>query len=352
MTKRFWAGLDVGVETTSLCVIDDRGEILREAVCPTKVKDVHQELAFMKRRRFSKVGLEAGVGTTLARGLRNLGYSVDIYEARQLSKFLRLRRNKTDAGDAFGIAQAGRLATPIVSKVHLKTFECQSLASRLAIRRHLIGARIRAVNQLCRQIESFGGRVRPCRTAKELHSAAEVQIREIFGRDPNALVMEFRYLLSQCEDLFHHQQCVDRELRRVALENDVCCRFMQIPGVGPICALTFYTAVGEPCRFRKSASVGSYLGLTPRLFESGLTHRMGRISKMGHKATRSLLVQASAQFMRRSGEDLELHAWASRIEGRRGRGRSRVALARKLAIVMLAMWKNGANFQPKLVQAL
>lgn len=110
MTKRFWAGLDVGVETTAVCVIDDAGEIVHEGSCPTVVKSVHRELACLRRRRFARVGLEAATGTTLARGLRNLGYEVDLYEARQLSKFLRLRRNKTDAGDAIGIAERASLS--------------------------------------------------------------------------------------------------------------------------------------------------------------------------------------------------------------------------------------------------
>ena len=347
MARKLWAGLDVGVETTSLCVIDDDGEVLHEAVCPTNVKSVHRELAFLKRRRSARVGLETGVGTTLARGLRNLGYSVDIYEARQLSKFLRVRRNKTDAGDASGIAQAGRLASPIVSKVHLKSLECQSLASRLTIRRHLIRARVRAVNLLCRQLEQFGGRVGPCRGSRDLRAKVEAQIKELFGRALNPLVAEFRYLLSRCEEFYSYQESVDRDLTRFAHENDVCRRLMKIPGVGPICALTFYAAVGEPERFRNSADIGSYLGLTPRLHQSGLTHRMGRISKMGHRATRTLLVQASIQFMRRSRADIELHAWVSRIEQRRGRGRARVALARKLAIIMLSIWKSGQDYQPR-----
>ena len=98
MPKRLWAGLDVGFESTNLCVIDDSGRIVQETSCPTRLADLHGKLRWLKRRRHAVVGLEAAGGASLARGLRTLGYSIDLYETRQLSKFLRTRRNKTDAG--------------------------------------------------------------------------------------------------------------------------------------------------------------------------------------------------------------------------------------------------------------
>jgi transposase len=288
MTKRFWAGLDVGVETTAVCVIDDAGEIVHEGSCPTAVKSVHRELVCLRRRRFATVGLEAATGTTLARGLRNLGYKVELYEQRQLSKFLRLRRNKTDAGDAIGIAEAGRLGATTVSRIHLKSLECQCLQSRLTIRRHLIRQRIAAVNILGRQLEHFGGRL-PRKDLTRLRYNVEAEIRKIFGRTPNDLVRALRHLVHHCEQLIDYQRTVDDELRRSAFDNEVCRRFMEIPGVGPLCALTFYAVVSDPGRFSRSADVGSYLGLTPRIDQSGLTLRRGRISKMGNSAAAHLV---------------------------------------------------------------
>jgi transposase len=120
---------------------------------------------------------------------------------------------------------------------------------------------------------------------------------------------------------------------------------MEIPGVGPICALTFYAAVGEPDRFRKNADIGCYFGLTPKLHQSGLVRRSGRISKMGNKEARTMLIAASTHFMRVNSETRIL-AWAKQLELRRGRRKSRVALARKLASVMLAMWKKGERYCP------
>ena len=347
MPNRLWAGLDVGIVTTNVCVINDLGEVLHEAACPSLLKNVHRELAFLRRRRHARVGLEAATGMTLARGLRSLGYSVDIYEARQLSKFLRIRRNKTDSGDARGIAEAGRIGASTVSKVHLKSLDCQMLQSQLAIRRHLVRQRVAAVNLLARQVELYGGRLR-WRKLAHLRPDAEAELKTLFGKSSTPLTCELRHLIDHCEQLIIHQLAVDRDLKLWADENETCRRFMEIPGVGPLCALSFYAAVGEPSRFPRSADIASYLGLAPRIYQSGISCRQGRISKMGNKIARGALVGAATSFMRWSVPDSELRLWTLGIEQRRGRGKSRVALARKLAAIMLAIWKKGEAYAPRL----
>lgn len=345
MTKRLWAGLDVGVETTSFCVINDAGEVLHEGSCQTAAKSVHRELSSLRRKRHTRVGLEAATGMNLARELRNLGYCVEIYEARQLSKFLRIRRNKTDAGDASGIADAGRLGAGTVSRVHLKSLECQSLQSRLVIRRLLIRQRVAAHNIIGRQLELYGGRLRSTKRG-QLRSGVEAETKRLFGKVSTPLTRELLHLADHCESLFAYQLSVDRELGQWASENEVCTRFMEIPGVGPLCALSFYSAIDDPFRFRRSSDVGSYFGLVPRIHQSGLTLRVGRISKMGNTAVRTSLVQASMIFMRYANPESRLRSWARAVEERRGRRIARVALARKLSTVMLAMWKNGEPYEP------
>ncbi len=112
-----------------------------------------------------------------------------------------------------------------------------------------------------------------------------------------------------------------------------------------------FAAVGEPGRFRRASDIGPYLGLTPKLHQSGLAQRSGRISRMGNSMARALLIQASLRFMRCCDPQSRFRAWTSEIESRRGRGKSRVAPARKLATVMVAMWKKGTAFDPQPVLA-
>lgn len=345
--NRLWAGVDLGVETASVCIIDDAGDLLHEAVCPSAAENVRRELRNFRRTSFATIAFESGVGTHVARGLRSRGYPVELYEARQLSKFLRARRNKTDAGDARGIAEAGRIRASLVSKVYLKSLESQSLQARLAVRRHLIRQRIASVNMLGRQLELFGGRLRCDAKRDRFRGAVESEIRRLFRDRSIALVAQLRFLADHAERLVAYQRALDRELEHEAREIDVCRRLMEIPGVGPICALSFYAAVDDPYRFSRTSEVGSYFGLAPKIRQSGLTLRKARISKMGNKSVRSLLVHAAGLYLHLEKGRSGLRDWTLRIEQRRGRAPSRVALARKLAVIMLAIWKGGGHFTPK-----
>jgi transposase len=339
-----WAGLDVGVEMTSICVIDDVGEVVCETTCPTDLPIVQSKLESIGLCPVLRIGLEASGSLSLARGLRSLGYSVDAYETRQLSKFLRLRRNKTDAGDAIGIAEAGRLGASLISKVHLKNLESQSLQSQLTMRRFLIRQRVATVNLLCRQIEIYGGRIRTSGKSLKLREAFTAEITKLFGNRLTPLIRDFYRLVEYCEKLISYQYAMDSKLKILMNKIDVCRRFKDIPGVGPICALSFYAAVEDPHRFTRSSDVGAYFGLTPRVHQSGLTTKPGRISRMGNSSVRSLLVASAVRFMRHSPPECELRKWATNIEQRRGKKRARVALARKIAVIMLSMWKRGENY--------
>jgi transposase len=344
--KWLWAGVDLGVETGSICILNDAGDVLHEAMCASSPRDVRQELARFRRTRFASIAFEAGTGTHVARGLSELGYPVHLYEARQLSKFLRARRNKTDAGDARGIAEAARIGASIVSKVYLKSLDSQALQASLAIRRHLVRQRVAAVSMLGRQIELFGGRLGRKPQDKDLTTLAEAQIRKLFRGRSGVLAIQLRYLAAHCERLIAYQRALDLELKHAAQDNDVCRRLMEIPGVGPLCALTFFAAVDDPHRFSRSSDIGSYFGMAPRVHQSGLTSRKSRISKMGNKSARSLLVHAAQVHICHCRPDSRLRAWTLAIEERRGRRASRMALARKLGVIMLAMWKSGGHFDP------
>lgn len=345
MARSIFAGLDTGVQTTSVCVTDDFGGILHEARCASTISALHRELSWLKRRRSAVVAIEANA-IAIARGLRSLGYRVEIFETRQLSRFMKVRRNKTDANDARGIADACRVGRTALARVHLKSLESQTLQSRLVFRRRIIRERIAAVNLLCRQIELYGGRVSKSEALADLSGRANAEIRKLFGRVDALIVEDLKALVTTCERLRAEQAFYDQELRTAALTDPNCRRFMTIPGVGPICALTFKAAIDDPDRFFRARDVGSYLGLAPRLRESGLTSRRPRISKMGSSAVRALLVRAAIMFMRSKASDSGLGQWTVGVEHRSGKLTSRVALARKLAVIMLAIWKSGESYHP------
>lgn len=138
-----------------------------------------------------------------------------------------------------------------------------------------------------------------------------------------------------------------KKVEEIANSIDMVKRFMEIPGVGPITALSFYTAIDYPERFKKSADVAAYFGLTPRQFQSGETDYSGRISKRGDFCTRRALVNAATVMLINTNDWNSIKAWVLRLSKRIGFSKARVAVARKLAVTMHRMWVNKDKFRPK-----
>jgi transposase len=118
-----------------------------------------------------------------------------------------------------------------------------------------------------------------------------------------------------------------------------------MPGIGPVSALTFRSTLDDPRRFRRSRSVGAYLGLTPRRYQSGEIDRVGRITKIGDAETRTALFEAANVVLRPSTRWSTMKAWAVRVAQRQGTKRAKVALARKMAVVLHRMWVDGTEFR-------
>jgi transposase len=144
---------------------------------------------------------------------------------------------------------------------------------------------------------------------------------------------------------------VDGDLRKWAEAHPVCSRFLEIPGIGPLCAVSFYTAIEDPNRFNSAADVGPYLGLTPKVLQSGISLKHGPISKMGNKLTRSHLVSSATVIFAGRIKDHPLKIWGLKLAQRAGASKARVAVARRMAVTMLAMWKNGTRYEAYLPSA-
>jgi transposase len=143
---------------------------------------------------------------------------------------------------------------------------------------------------------------------------------------------------------------MDLDLRRTAISDPLCRRFMEIPGVGVLSALSFITAIGEPHRFHHPTDVGAFLGLTPRIWQTGHYRRRFGISKAGSRLTRKHLFSA-AKAMLNSRQDTPFKLWALQLAERSNRRKATVALARKLAVLMLVMWRNDTSYERRPVVA-
>jgi transposase len=341
-----WVGLDLGQASTSICVVDQDGGVLLEETCRTDLGELEAALSPFPAQLMGLVSVEAGQGVYIVRKLLQRGFPVRVFEARKASKFLAIRRNKTDSSDARGLADLGRLGQNTVSEVYLKSIECQELRSQLVMRHRLVRLRVSAEASVRARFALHGRRLKASNVPGSFRKHGEACLKELLGEEGLDLEPELGPLLNLCEGLRTYLAKADRALAQRAKQHSVCRRLMEVPGVGPICAISFYSAIEEPSRFRRATDVGAYLGLTPRRHQSGELSRTMGITKTGNKMTRSHLVTA-ATVLRQHGGDSALRVWALKASERIGPYRARVALARKLAVVLLVMWKTGTHFDPQ-----
>lgn len=344
--RRYWVGLDTGFTSTAVCLIDEHGEILFEGMRDTVAGQIKDILRRFGIESVQLITIEAGVGTHMVRELRDYGLPVQVVEVRKASKFLAIRRQKTDSNDARGLAELGRLGRSIGAQVFVKTLHCQNIRSQLNVRKNLVQQRIKLDALVQSIVRLHGGKLSTRVGIGKLASGIEDQLPRLQsdGLDVDA---EVRPLVEIAESLRVHITEMDKRFRAMACSHPVCSVLMTVPGVGPITALSFFSAIGDPFRFDRNRDVGPYLGLTPSVHQSGVLSRPGRISRFGNKLTRTHLVTAATVLLCKTKQQSALQTWGLELSRKVGLSKARVAVARKMAVIMLGMWKAGAAFDPE-----
>jgi transposase len=329
--------LDVSLEETAICVVDETGRIVREARVASEPEAL---VAFFRASgmRMERVGLEAcSLSAWLQQGLSAAGIPAICIEARQAKAAMSTMPNKTDRNDARGIAQIMR--TGWYRAVHVKSASCRSWRALLTARRMVLNKRRDVENGVRALLREAGLKV-----GTPSRRDFPARVRELAAGDP--------VLASLAESLLGVVDVMTREVERltkrvldeVKLE-PTCRRLLMVPGVGPLTALAFRATIDQPGRFRKSRDVGAHLGLTPRRYQSGETDVQGRISRCGDELARTALYEAAHSLLSRSSKWSSLRAWGMNIAKRRGMARARVAVARKLAVILHRMWVDGSEFR-------
>ena len=332
-----FAGLDVSVKETSVCIVDDTGRIVREAKVASEPEAL---LAVLNNPsyRFRRIGLEAGpLSQWLYSALGEANLPVICVETRHMRAVLKAQINKTDRNDARGIARMIRAG--LYRPVHVKTLRSQKLRMLLTHRKLLQSKAIAIENDLRGTLRNFGLKVGVVGAAK-----FEARIKQLVDNLPDlALLVEpllvVRRVLREQIAILH------RRLLDIVRDDEVCRRLMTIPGVGPVVALTFRATVDVPARFRNSRAVGAVLGLTPCRHQSGESDRTGAISKCGDEMMRVMLYEAAQILLVRSTRWSWLKVWAMQIARRCGLKKAIVALARRLAVIMHRIWVDGTEFR-------
>jgi len=332
-----FAGLDVSVKETSVCVVDDTGRIVREVKVASE-PDALLAVLTNPTYHFKRIGLEAGpLSQWLFSAVAEAGLPVICVETRHMRAVLKAQINKTDRNDARGIAQMMRAG--LYRPVHVKTLRSQKLRMLLTHRKLLQSKAIAIENDLRATLRNFGLKVGMVGTVK-----FEARIRELVESFPD-LGMLVEPLLIVRRTLREQFDILHRRLLTIVRDDDVCRRLMTIPGVGPVVALTYRATVDVPARFRNSKAVGAVFGLTPAKHQSGETDRTGGISRCGDEMMRTALYEAANIVLVRSTRWSWLKAWAMKIARHRGLKRAIVALARRLAVIMHRIWVDGTEFR-------
>jgi transposase len=331
-----YAGIDVSLDTVSVCIVDGTGKVLREA----KVASEPDALVRWFRGLdlvLERIGMEAGpLSQWLHSGMREKGLPVELLETRHVRTAFKTMPVKTDRKDARGIAQLMRMGW--FRPVHCKSLPAQEMRALLTTRKLVLNKRIDMEMGLRGILRGFGVKIGPT-TPRTF----EPRVRELVDGHPSLLAVA-EALLAVRAALVTQLKGIENRLLAVARENKRVRLLMSAPGVGVIVALTYVSAIDDPGRFASSKAVGPHFGLTPKRYQPGETDVTGRISKMGDAGVRAALYEAANVILTRPVKGSTLKSWGARLAVRAGMRKAKVALARKLAVVLHRMLADETTF--------
>jgi transposase len=339
----YYAGIDVSLECSSVCIVDASGKVIREGKVTSEPEAL---IAWFGSRGLSlaRIGLEAGPQSQwLFAAMRTAGLAVELLETRHVRNAFKTMPVKTDRKDAHGIAELMRLGW--FRRVHCKSLPAQEVRVLLTARR-LVQSKLCDIEMSLRgMMRGFGLKVGPT-TPKRFAG----RVRELVAGHPTLEFVAER-LVAAHEVLLRELNGFEKRVRAMARSDVRAQLLMSTPGVGAIVALTYVSAVDDPKRFKSSKTVGAHFGMTPKKYQSGETDITGRISKIGDRSVRTALYESAQVILTRPIKGSGLKSWAARLAKRIGMKKAKVALARKLAVIMHRMLVDGTRFNPAVAAA-
>ena len=282
---KYFAGLDVSLEETAICIVDESGRIVKEARAQSEPEALNEALRKVDLP-LERIGLEAcSLAAWLHDGLRAEGLAAICIETRQANAAMKTMPNKTDRNDARALAQIMR--TGWYRQVHVKSRHCRLWRSLLVARRMVLNE-MRTIENVVRAMLREAG----VKLGLPSRTAFAGRVRELAGGDTEVMAMVeplLTILATMLKELGH----LTKQVLDIARTETVCRQLMSVPGVGPITALCFRATIDRPDRFSRSRNVGAHLGLTPARYQSGETDIQGRISRCGDELARTALYEAA-----------------------------------------------------------
>ena len=331
-----YVGLDVSLRQTAVCIVDETGKIKREGMVASD-PDAIADFIVKHAPDVARIGLETGATSNwLWTELKKKELPVICIDARHAKAALKLQINKNDRNDAVGIARIMQCGW--YKEVRVKDLDSHAIKALLVSRALLVKIKRDLENQIRGLLKNLGliiGRAKM--------GTFTARATELIG-DKLALTAAVEPLLKAREAVERQIGDLDRKVMHLARNEPQVRRFMTVPGIGPITALCYLATLDDPTRFDKSRNVGAYVGLTTRRYASGEIDRTGRISKCGDALLRSYLYEAANVLLTRVAKWSTLKAWGMRVAKRSSLSKAKVAIARKLAVILHRMWIDGTEF--------
>ena len=332
-----FAGIDVSLEQSSVCVVDSTGKIVREVKVASEPEALIRFFGGLEIE-VTRIGLEAGpLSQWLHAGLVAAGFEVVLLETRHVKAALSAMTVKTDRKDARGIAQLLRMGW--FRAVHAKSIGSQEVRALLVARKQLLGRLIDVELSIRGILRGFGLKVGPV-----TRKGFEARIRELVTGQAT-LERITMAMLSARAALKAEYEKLHKAVLAIVREDAVCRRLMTVPSVGPLVAITYKSAMDDPSRIAKSKAAGALFGLTPKKYQSGEKDITGGITRTGEEMVRTALYEAANVLLSRITRFSKLKRWGIDVAKRRGSKRAKVALARKIAVILHRMWVDGTTYR-------
>ncbi len=342
-------GCDISDRDSHICALDNDGEVVLRKRIKTTPKAFN---AFFQKLKPCTVVIEVGTHSRwISQILKSAKHNTIVANPRML-KLIYDAKYKDDRIDAEKLARLARVDPKLLAPIQHRGQEQQLHLLHIKARDELVQTRTRTINSIRGWLKSFGLQLPAGGDANAFHKKIHKFLQQEPQSDTQAkLQNELQSILHPMLDILDHTTqgilLYDKRIEALAETHyPVVKKLREIDSVGPITALAFVLSLEKAERFKKARDAGAYLGLVPRRFQSGQTNRSSGITKAGDRPLRCLLINCSQRILSSRGKDSDLKRFGERLIERTGKKKAVVAVARKLAVLMLHLWKSGQTYQP------
>ncbi len=339
----YFIGLDISDATTNICILDKEGIIIHEAVGSTHPQSIINIIKSYNMP-IEKIGMETGTKSNWLQRALNKKYPTTCYDSLKIAKLISLKINKTDKNDARIIAEVARMecfSNMINFNVHVKTEHSQEILSLIRGRHDLMQQTIHIYNSVRGTLKTHGYSIP--KTSRENFTKVVRAIKNL----PEMIAFTIDMLISGYDTIIQSIKKLDQKIEELSKQNSNAQLLNTIPEVGPITSLYFALIIDDPARFQQAKAAGAYCGLTPSQNSSGQRQQQGKVSKKGDVLIRTLLVSVARRLLQNKSSPNALKKWGQKKEKTSGKNRAVIALARHLAVLMLAMLMDQTAYKEK-----